>query len=44
MNFRVEMPWNEVLQHCEKKDYGKILEKDEFRMLQQQKCGRGECK
>ncbi|CAF4940806.1 unnamed protein product, partial [Rotaria socialis] len=35
MNFRVDMPNQEVLALCEENNYAEILRKDEFRMLQQ---------
>ena len=35
MNFRVDLPHQEVLDYCDEKKYEKIFSKDEFRILQQ---------
>lgn len=36
MNFRVDMPHSEVIEHCEKQHYEQILERDEFHLLQKE--------
>ncbi len=37
MNFRIDMTYDEVLEHFNEKKYHELLLKDEFRMLQTKK-------
>ncbi|CAF0946703.1 unnamed protein product [Rotaria sp. Silwood1] len=40
MNFRIDMSHQEVVDHCNKKNYAEILLQDEFRILQQKTSNR----
>jgi hypothetical protein len=37
MNFRIDMPYQEVLEHYKERNFYELLLKDEFRMLQSKK-------